>query len=156
MAIAKKMKLDHAQLKEFELTLSGYKQGEWFVFVSRQYDIVAAKFLIHKLELEPVQINVKEAASNAYLAYGDNAVPLFAHIDDDFLSNHLVLEDKMIDLSDPLIYAVSTFGRGKDKQTGRLLIDGHHRLRKAFLLGVETLPAYVLSELITKQVEHRN
>lgn len=156
MAIAQKIKV--AELREFAKTLPEGKREEIFIFLDRRYDIVKAKFLIKQLDLKPVEAKVEDLAAKTYLDYpkGTKSAPILAiNVDDRYIEEHFGTEDKVIDLNEPLIFAVSSFGRGKDKSLGSILIDGNHRVRKAFLLGVETLQAYVLSEAVTKRVESR-
>lgn len=115
--------------------LAAYRKAhgkEIFCTKGRTYDIVMAQFLVEQSYEDPEIINVDELAE----ACGFDHRP---HTEEDgylFFSNAVIDHEhslKELDLSKPLIFADGE------------LIDGHHRLYRAFMLGVEMLPAHMLT-----------
>jgi hypothetical protein len=97
------------------------------------YDIVKAQFIIEQSRKSSKEISVDELAE----ACGFDHRPFKEQDGYQFFSNAAINFEhslKELDLEKPLILLPN----GK-------LIDGHHRLYRAFMLGIETLQAYTLS-----------
>lgn len=69
------------------------------------------------------------------------------------LSSHVTDQKAMSDLvkiGPPIIFAQHAYRAGRKIETTPILIDGHHRARRAFLTGVETLDFYYLPKELAK------
>ena len=120
--------------------LEAYKRShrkEIFCTKEKTYDIVTAEFLIEQDDRDPELVNVETLAT----ACGFDFRPTreedgYLFFSSAVISHEHSLQD--LDLEKPLIFA-----DGK-------LIDGHHRLYRAFMLGVETLQAHTLTQAEAK------
>ena len=115
--------------------LAAYRKShgkEIFSTKERTYDIVLAQFLIEQDRRDGKAVSVDAIAE----VCGFDRRPYREEDGYLFFSNAIIEHEhtlKDLDLDKPLIFA-----DGK-------LIDGHHRLYRAFMLGIETMQAYTLS-----------
>ncbi|MFJ2115138.1 hypothetical protein ACIOEX_25125 [Streptomyces sp. NPDC087850] len=120
------------------------KKGQYFHFGPFIYDVDAALEIIHK-EPRPdrlQEIHVAVWALGVHKSPEENrqgkTIPLLVgNFDEEYARTQA-------DLSVPLIFAdLSTEG----EKPGYMLIDGTHRLRRAFIEDVEKLPVYLLDKV---------
>lgn len=160
------------ELQPFRKTLPRNKDVN-FKFQTTYFDVSKAYFLFQyfKYELIKTPINVTEVATAAdltYTRYTDKCLSRFTgaefgdFINEKYLKQHLAIEDKQIDLEEPLFFVLhrpefceDSQTLNKDKTVYRLLINGNHRLRKAYLLGIKTLPAYTFNEVQTEFIKFK-
>lgn len=133
-------------LEEFRESLPEERRHEKFSLFHFGFDIVKAQFLIQKKKLPVIRLDVREWAQGLGLAgeRKDEAISIMTGVCD---SN--VFRD-VIDYSVPIIVAQFKPRRGSEVVTW--LIDGNHRLRRAFLEKAEDIPAYLLDEKLTKLI----
>lgn len=136
------MKIEPAELEAFKQTLPTDLQKEVFCWLTHEYDIVAARFLIHKLSLPKRSIDVTAWATALGMAGPQNTDKLSFNMITG-VSDLDALKPE-IDYTHPLIIAEHTFKSGRKTEVTSLVIDGNHRLRKAFIEKVEKLEAYVI------------
>jgi hypothetical protein len=121
--------------------LAAYRKShgkEIFCTKEKTYDIVMAQFLVEQSYEDSETVNVEtlaEACGFDFRPVKEEDGYLFFQCPDS--TSKVVIDHehslKELDLCKPLIFA-----DGK-------LIDGHHRLYRAFMLGIETLQAYTLT-----------
>lgn len=127
------MRINHKKLAAYRKTHS----REIFCTKDRTYDIVIAHYLIEQSPRQARAVNVDELASTCGFDHRpikeEDGYSFFLRPD----GSKTVIDNehyqKELDLNKSIIFA--------DGQ----LIDGHHRLYRAFLLGIETLSAYHLT-----------
>lgn len=117
---------------------------EYFHLLFHTYDIRAAEALIAaKAEPAAKRLNVAQTARKFCLdrtpaqLREDGTIPLVGRVDEEWALAHA-------DTSRPVIIA-DTSNSYLDLPPEHMLIDGFHRLRRAFVDGLEFLPAYVLT-----------
>jgi hypothetical protein len=114
------------------------KRGQMFVFGAFLFNVDRALATVAEAPRETRPIRVADwARFFGFDLSEDDGIALFAprYLDPDYAMT--------TDLDEPVL--ISTL-RGDEGRRYPLLIDGTHRIYKAFALGVETLPAYVLSD----------
>jgi hypothetical protein len=129
--------------------MTGRRPAQWFYFGPWAFSIDEAETLIADQPREPGSLNVAAWAN----AYG------LTHIDDpdprtisligptrDGLNREYAMGT---DLTKPVLVATLEAGG----EPTRLLIDGVHRLYRAWREGVASLPAYVLTVAETQQIK---
>ena len=128
-----KIKINQKKLEAYRKTHS----REIFCTKDATYDIVIAQFLIDQNDHDVETVSVDDLAVQCgfdHCPVKEEDGYLFFQCPDGSKS---VIDNehfqKELDLDKPLIFA--------DGQ----LIDGHHRLYRAFMLGIETLTAYTLT-----------
>lgn len=112
--------------------------GQFFVFGAFLFNVDRALERLAESPREPDPIGVADwARFFGFDLSKDEGIALFAprHLDPDYAMT--------TDLDEPVIIATL---RGDEGRRYPLLIDGTHRIYKAYTLGEETLPAYVLDE----------
>jgi hypothetical protein len=149
-----KFKIDKQEYEAFLQTLPVDIRQECFTWLISRFDVPKALFLIHKHNLEVGEIGVEAWAKGLGMA-GELELRegktswkinmLTGVTDDDAVKPH-------INPDIPVVIVEHTWGRGKQKESGPLLIDGNHRLRKAFLEKREKIKAYYLPKELTKLV----
>jgi hypothetical protein len=142
-----KITVDKAALEAFRAALPEEHQTEFFngFFGTIQYDVITAKFLSQNSEVE--NLPVAEWAKNTMHdgpeekteADGTVRINLFSGVSDRELKEIW----ETVDTQRPIIFAIYTLDDGRQTV---VLIDGNKRLRKAFLLKQETIPAICLTE----------
>jgi hypothetical protein len=136
-------KITIKEKEDYRLTLPEYRRYEKFQWLDKLYDVVAANIVIERynLSLELMNQELVEAWAFALkLNYEFGTSPhyiLGAHCDETHIQNG------EIDLNRPLIYLQIVTGKGKNKKPHCILIDGVHRLRKAWL-NKSNLQAYFI------------
>lgn len=144
------MKINQAELDAFKLTLPESIREEYFKWLITCYDIAKALFIIQRESLPKGEINVKVWAEATGLAGepidDDKVIRLFNGVED----RKAMLPH--IDTTIPIIIVEHVWGKGKKKETSTLIIDGNHRLRKAFLTKQETIGAYYIKKDLSKYV----
>ena len=108
------------------------------------WDVVKALYLIQELKLEPSQLDVDSYAEVLGVAKpkDQDCHSFFCHVDNKYIKNNY----DEIDLTRPVIIVEYYIGKGKEKQLTKTLLDGRHRLRKAYAERVEELPCYVIKD----------
>lgn len=136
-------------LEEFKKTIPEGKRKEWCSFVTKRWDVVKAKFFIKKKGLKPDTLNVSAYAASLGLdkPKGVDCNNMFCAIDNDYAEN------AELNLDDPVILIRFVAGKGKDKRTHTGVLDGRHRIRRAFLEGREEIPCYVIHEKYEPWIE---
>lgn len=130
------------------------REKEVFQYLQHTWDVDAAKDLIEAEPREtqplPVAVWVKQFGMERPPEEGPYSFSLFG-----VRVDWKKIDSGAIDLAVPVIVVPWTVGEGDDEVTSPMLIDGWHRLALAGDQGVETLPAYVLTEEEAEQV-HNN
>ncbi len=128
------MRVNQKKLQDYRKTHG----REIFCTKEATYDIVVAQFLIEQsgkdVEVVDVETLATECGFNFQPVKEEDGYSFFQRSNS---SSKVVIDNehiqKELDLSKPLIFA--------DGQ----MIDGHHRLYRAFMLGVETMTSYTLT-----------
>lgn len=119
-------------LEEFRATLPEHNQQEGYVFMQLCFDVVKGAWLTQGQEPKVLSVDEVNAWAKTYaLNYpkGDTCMSLLCGVREaDLLARY-----DTIDLDHPAMIAKVAVGRGKAKATSTLMLDGFHRLRKAFL-----------------------
>lgn len=142
------MKIDFSNLEEFKKNLPPDITEECFRFLTLHFSVPKALYVIGQAQLEKGNINVKNWCAALGMAgpRDDNVLSfnIFNGVNDKdvFASN--------INLEIPVIIAECRY-RKRKKELFRMIIDGNKRLRRAFLDGRETIPAYFIPWDLTKQ-----
>jgi hypothetical protein len=113
-------------------------RGQIFLFGAFVFNVDRALATLAEAPREARPINVADwARFFGFDLSQDDGIALFAprHLDPDYAMT--------TDLGEPVIIATL---RGDEGREYPLLIDGTHRIYKAYTLGEETLPAYVLDD----------
>lgn len=140
-------------LESFRLTLPEYRRHETSVYCFRSWDVVKALYLIQKLNLDPSTLDVESAAEALGINQpkGKDCNSIFCYIN----NNHLKKHYDTIDLTNPVILVHYSIGKGKSKEIVKTLLDGRHRLRKAYLEEVRSLPYFIINETNEKLISIR-
>jgi hypothetical protein len=132
------------------MTGSGTRPAQWFHFGPWAFSIDEAVALIAGSPREPHSLNVAAWANAFGLTHIDDAEPhtinLIGPTPGSFNRNHAMNSDLTI----PVIVATV----GTDDEPSPLLIDGVHRLYRAWKQHETYLPAYVLSLHETRLIQH--
>lgn len=118
------------------------EQTETFCFLNKAWDVQAAKALIRGKPRKVVSLEV-EATANLLSKRitredGSRVITLGIHVDWE------KVDTEEVDLSVPVILAPF--------QDSYIVIDGWHRVAKAHLKGIATLPAVVLTKKEGREV----
>lgn len=122
---------DWSGLEEFRKTLPEYRRHESFQLLVAVWDIVKAQYLIEQYPRETHRLLLANAPKVYEFEHPEKSWYMF---------NHKAHEDERIDISRPVILALVDVG-GELEQ---LVIDGLNRMYKAWKLGFESIPCYVL------------
>ena len=136
--------INEAELEVFRQTIPEDARQERFEYLRLRIDIIRAKFLIQRDQLETQHISVTRWAQALGMAgeYNKGSLnSLTGVMDERAIAEH-------IDISQPLIICLYKPKPKLPEQS--ILADGNHRLRKAFLNKVERLPVYVMPPMYQK------
>jgi hypothetical protein len=156
MARIKKIESCLAAYTAFKLTMPESLREECFRWLDTHYSIMGALYLISRDALLAEEIDVVKWAT----PYGLSREPEDPNATSFTISlfNGVMDKDALKDTIDPekypIILANHTWGRGKKRENTTLIIDGNHRLRKAFLKGMKTIRAYYLPEEYSKLIRN--
>ncbi len=115
---------------------------ETFNFLGLAFDVTRAKELVRDRPGPSTTINPHDWRQF-----------LSRHTEDGKLYPGITVNDehaRIVDLSEPVIVAIVAFPSGT---VSPFIIDGWHRVARAWREGVDELPAHVLNESETKQVQ---
>jgi hypothetical protein len=140
----KRVGIDETELKAFRETLPHDIRYESFSILGVSYSVPTALYLIQKYNFEQETLDVKTWANVMGMAGERNDDPYAFNLING-VSDSDAMKDN-INPEIPVILVDHAFGRGKEKKTIRLLMDGNKRLRKAFLTGMEKIKAYHIPE----------
>jgi hypothetical protein len=132
-------------LESFRATLPQYRQQEKYHFLSYQWDIVRAFYLIEQRPRDPQPIHVAPCARNYGFSFFEGGAKEEETVEATgffYVNIKTVMSDE-IDLERPLLIALVKLK--KDEQPAAMLIDGLHRLFKAARQGRKELPALILT-----------
>jgi len=129
-------------LEAYRQTLPESQRHETFRFLMVQWDIVKARFLIQQSNKRLDTLRVRDAA-RAYGLDTSQSIDSWAHVDET-----RAMSDE-IDTIIPVILALIQGDEGTRPKP--ILIDGLHRLYKAYREGKETIPCYALTSEEEKQ-----
>ena len=124
------------QLDTFRMTLPEAQRHETFRFFMIHWDIVRARYLIQQTNKRLDVLPVRAAAR----AYGLDKPQT---IDSAVRVNEQVAMSDAIDTNIPVILALIQGDEGTKPKP--ILLDGLHRLYKAYREGRETIPCYALT-----------
>ena len=138
-------RFDNKACRAFIDSLPEDDQDECFEFFEHRFCIPVAKFLISRGLATMTFIPVKTWAERLGLNHGFNpgVISILTGVDD----YNLLWSD--FDTTVPVIILEVA----QSAWYHPLLIDGNHRLRKAFLLEQERLPAYLIPQEYQKLIE---
>ncbi len=132
-----------SELRRFRSGLSEYEAQEHLLFLGAGWDVVIARWIIQQFPRQVQALDVKSWAQG----YGFDAV-LPPHLRrEGKVSQALVTVDLAHALSDAVDIGQPVIA-GQMALDGKIilfLLDGHHRLLKAYGLALPTLPAFLLS-----------
>lgn len=132
------MKINADELEAFRLTLPEYKRDEKFQFGRTLFDVVLARFLIRQLGIGHGMLDVKAWCKHLGMDREFNPVaksPTYGVCDLDVLWDD-------VDTTEPIIVLSIEAKRGR--QFEWVIIDGNHRLRKAYLLDMPRIACYLI------------
>jgi hypothetical protein len=137
--------IEREELEAFRAQLPEYRRRETFRFLTLNWDIVRALYIVHKCPREAQPIDVAMFAQNYGFPFNEQGDPggdlpessnLF------FYADPKAARDDRIDTARPVLIALVALSREKP---GAMMIDGLHRLYKAAWQGQPRLEAYVLT-----------
>lgn len=141
------MKIDPREYEAFRQTLPEALRGEVYHFLHVSFDVTLARFLIHKGNLVPTPLGVELWATNMQLNWPEGR-PNDAHLMNG-VSDSLALKEN-IDPKIPVIVIEFAWKKGGVEESMPFMIDGHKRLRKAFVQKLENIPAYYIPKEIAR------
>ena len=148
-SLKKENGINEDDLAEFTATLPEHVRKEHYRWLNTTYSIPKALYLAKDLELGSVDVKVwaKSLAIDMPLRSGPFPMSILSHADDT-----KALSDA-VKLGPPLIILVHSFLYEGKTETATILIDGHHRLRRAFLEGVLKLDAILIPAELAEKVK---
>ncbi len=156
MARIKKIECCLPAYTAFKLTMPEDIREECFNWLNTTYSVMGALYLISRDALSCEEIDVVKWATPYGLAREPDALNSTSFTISFF--NGVIDKDALKDSIDPekypIVLANHTWGRGKKRENTTLIIDGNHRLRKAFLKGMKTIRAYYLPEEYSKLIRN--
>lgn len=140
-----KPRINQKNLEAFRKTLPEYRRRELFMAPCETFDIVKAQYLISKYPRQVQEIETQVLA----LLCGYDQTPTsddegYYHFPSATGEGHIIIQEhdalhhSCVDVTRPIIIVPSRFYKGQ-------IIDGLHRLYKAYCTGITTIHAYVLT-----------
>lgn len=151
--MAKNLKINPQELEAFRAALPETERHEQFDWLRNTYDVVIARFIIQQQSLATKKVNVKAWAEAFGMSGPENQDKLSFNIltgvsDEKALADH-------INPTIPIIIIEHVFKSGRKNQSSHIILDGNHRLRKAFLKGLPDIEAYYLPKELSKLTKLR-
>lgn len=129
---ARERRINGQSLREFRDSVPAYRKGETYTLATREFDMIKAAWMAQALDKETFSVEEVNTWAKCYALdqpKGKQSQSLLSLVREvDFLAHY----DK-IDLERPIFVGRMLFGKGTDKVENTFLLDGAHRLRKAFL-----------------------
>lgn len=151
--MSQKAKIDAAELEVFRATLPETERHERFEWLTAIYDVVMARFLIQKEKLAAQKISVKSWAEAFGMGGPENQERLSFNLLTGVSDGKALAEN--IDPSIPIILIEHTFKSKRKTESTTLILDGNHRVRKAFLKGQPEIEAFYLPKELSKLIKLR-
>lgn len=137
--------IESEELEAFRAQLPEYRRIEIYRFLTLNWDIVRAHYIVHKRPREAQPIDVAMFANNYGFPFNEQGDPggdLPESSSSFFYTDPKAARDDRIDTTRPVLIALVALSREKP---GAMMIDGLHRLSKAAWQGLPQLEAYVLT-----------
>lgn len=143
-----KYNIDLVDYRAFKETLPADVRQETFTYFSVSYDVTLMLYLIKKENCKLVKLGVVDWSNAMDMDHPKDetgeAIDAIHGI-----SDKEVFEDN-INPDIPIILISHEWEKGKKKGSEPLIIDGHKRLRRAFLEGRKVIQAYQVPAKIAK------
>ena len=143
-----KFEIEKEELEAFRRKLPPEEQDEQFYFGRYVFDIVKARFMIAYMRLQPKDADVPRWSSRWWMCGEFNP-------DITFKLNGVCDADVIwddIDINVPIIFLEARLPK-RALDTQSILIDGHHRLRKAYLMELEWIGAYMIPQIYQSAIQ---
>jgi hypothetical protein len=138
------------ELADYNAMLPEHRQDEVFTWGRHWFDIVKARIVIARaaLPVKPFRVDDIIEAIGFNEEFDPEGLPISGVLD-----LHLLMFD--IDVMEPVMFLKFQRIIRRKVVEFPLLIDGHHRLRKAGLVGLKRLPAYVIPQEFQQFIQLR-